>query len=126
MQLAKLDGKLQQAIDATHKGYFQSGELVQSLGWEKYPYPVTLARLLAGNSDMMIYQAVPATSLPRTTQPDVLINKTGSTNGFAAYVAFIPARKTGIVMLANKNYPIEARVRAAHEILTGLDKAAPR
>jgi beta-lactamase class C len=51
----------------------------------------------------------------------VLINKTGSTNGFSAYVAFVPAKGIGIVMLANRNYPIPARVRAAHRILTALD-----
>jgi beta-lactamase class C len=50
----------------------------------------------------------------------VLINKTGSTNGFAAYVAFVPARRLGIVLLTNKNSPIAARVRAAFEILTQL------
>jgi beta-lactamase class C len=50
----------------------------------------------------------------------VLINKTGSTNGFAAYVAFVPARRLGIVLLTNKNFPIAARVRAAFEILTQL------
>lgn len=128
MRLAKLDGKLQRAIDDTHKEYFQSGDLRQGLIWEKYPYPTTLARLLAGNSDKMIYQAMPATSLnpPSSPQPDVLINKTGSTNGFAAYVSFVPARKTGIVLLANKNYPIEARVTAAYEILESLGKVPAR
>jgi beta-lactamase class C len=52
----------------------------------------------------------------------VLINKTGSTNGFASYVAFVPAQKLGIVMLANKNYPIAQRVTAAYQILTKLGR----
>jgi CubicO group peptidase (beta-lactamase class C family) len=123
MQVAKLDGKLQRAITDTHKGYFKSGEMIQGLIWEQYPFPVTLKQVLAGNSDTMIYQATRATKLSPPLQPqsDMLINKTGSTNGFAAYVAFIPAQKLGVVILANKNYPIDARVTAAYEILTALD-----
>ncbi|MGF7473752.1 serine hydrolase, partial [Salmonella enterica subsp. enterica serovar Minnesota] len=58
---------------------------------------------------------------PRPAQENLLINKTGSTNGFGAYVAFVPAKGIGLVMLANKNYPVPARVKAAHRILTALD-----
>jgi beta-lactamase class C len=54
-----------------------------------------------------------------------LFDKTGSTGGFGAYVAFVPARKIGIVMLANRNFPIPARVEAAWTILDAI-APAPR
>jgi beta-lactamase class C len=126
MQEADLDGKLQRAISDTHTRYFKAGPITQDLIWEQYPYPVTLEQLLAGNADAMAYQAIPATQIspPLPPQMNVLLNKTGSTNGFAAYVAFIPTQKIGIVMLANKNYPIAARVTAAYQILEQLDHQA--
>ncbi|WP_334190120.1 class C beta-lactamase [Noviherbaspirillum sp.] len=122
LRMAKADATLQRAIDDTHIAYFKSGELVQSLVWEQYPYPTELKQLLAGNGNAMVFEAnsVARFSPPLAPQSEVLINKTGSTNGFAAYVAFIPARKLGIVMLANKNFPADARVTAAHAILASL------
>ena len=122
MGLLALDPQVERAILATHTGYFQAGVMTQDLIWEQYPYPVELQKLLAGNSYAMIFQATPVTRLtpPEPPRQDVWINKTGSTNGFGAYLAFIPAKRLGIVILANRNYPIDARVTAAYQILTAL------
>jgi len=123
MRMLDLDGKLQRAITDTHTGYYRVGAMTQDLIWEQYQYPVKLQDLLAGNSAKIIFEANPAIAIdpPLQSKDDVLINKTGSTNGFAAYVAFAPERKIGVVILANKSYPIDARVTAAYEILTRLD-----
>jgi beta-lactamase class C len=120
MGVGSVSEKLAQALRATHKGYFRSGELIQDLIWEQYPYPVALDKFIAGNT--MNQKAHPATAIdpPMAPRGNVIINKTGSTLGFGAYAAFIPDKKVGIVMLANKGYPNEARVKAAHQVLSRL------
>jgi beta-lactamase class C len=122
MNLIKLDPELQRAITATHTGYFKAGGMTQDLIWEQYPYPVVLQTLLQGNSYSMIFDATPVTAIkpPQAPQENVWLNKTGSTNGFGAYVAFIPEKRLGIVILANKNYPIEERVTTAYQIFSSL------
>jgi beta-lactamase class C len=122
MNLVPLDKKFQRAIAETHTGYFKAGPMTQDLIWEQYPYPVALKALLEGNSSAMALDATPVSKIspPESPREDVWINKTGSTNGFGAYVAFIPEKRLGIVILANKNYPIDARVTTAYKILTAL------
>ena len=118
----RLDRPMRRAIEGTHIGYFKIGEMVQGLGWEQFGYPITLERLLAGNSSTMMFQPNPATRITPPLAPSrpTLFNKTGSTDGFGAYVAFVPKKKLGIVMLANKNFPIPARVTAAYDVLEQL------
>ncbi|WP_420816059.1 class C beta-lactamase [Paraburkholderia phosphatilytica] len=127
MQVAHVDDPLQRAIACTHTGYFSTGPFVQDLIWEQYPYPVDLKTLQTGNGPDMLYKGTRATELtpPLPPQQDALLNKTGSTNGFSTYVAFVPARQIGVVILANKSYPIEARVNAVYRILTSLAGAQP-
>jgi beta-lactamase class C len=122
MRMVAIDGRLQSAITATHTGYYRLGAMTQDLIWEQYGYPSSLPDLLLGNSAKVSAETNPVVELhpPSPPRDDVLINKTGSTNGFGAYVAFVPAKKIGLVLLANKNYPNEARVAAAYEILTRL------
>jgi beta-lactamase class C len=125
MNLIRVNEKLQHAIANTHIGYFKAGPMTQDLIWEQYPYPVTLESLLSGNSPAMIFNATPVTEIkpPQEPQNNVWINKTGSTNGFGAYIAFIPQKRLGIVILANKNFPIDERVTAAYRILTSLENS---
>ena len=124
MDMGNAPEKTARAVMATHTGYFRSGELIQDLIWEQYPWPVALDKITAGNSAKMIFNANPATAIepPMPPRGDVILNKTGSTGGFGAYVAYVPDRKLGIVMLANKGYPNEARVKAAHQVLTRLSQ----
>lgn len=124
MDMDVLDKDIRRAIADTHVGYYQVGGMTQDMVWEQFPYPVSLDTLLTANAGTLNSQSHPARALqpPLAPQAETWINKTGSTNGFGAYVAFVPARKLGIVILANRNYPNEARVRLAAEILGAVDK----
>ncbi|EST16597.1 beta-lactamase [Pseudomonas putida S610] len=122
MQPDDLPAPLARAVLITRNGYAQIGEMTQGLGWERYAYPVTLRTLLTGNGPQMIRGPQPAQRRQPPAAPlaAAWYNKTGSTNGFGSYAAFVPSEGLAIVLLANRNYPNEARVRAAFEILSGL------
>ncbi|AKM32766.3 class C beta-lactamase [Pandoraea faecigallinarum] len=119
--------RLRHAIYATRTSYFFDTPMTQDLIWEQYPFPVSVDTLLDGNSSRMAYEPTPARELtpPMAPSPVSWVNKTGSTNGFGAYVAFVPSKQMGIVLLANKNYAMDERIRAAHVILTTLDGTRP-
>ncbi len=123
----RLQGAVRRAVEGTQVGYFKVGNMVQGLGWEQYPYPLTEQQLQAGNSRQISQHANPATQIesPRAPAGPTLFNKTGSTGGFSNYVAFVPKNKIGIVLLANRSYSIEARIKAAHTILAQLAPAKP-
>lgn len=118
-----LEKPLQQAISTTHAGYYTVNGMTQGLGWERYPYPIKLQALLEGNSTEMAMQPHKVNWLtPAQAQPaNVLYNKTGSTGGFGAYVAYVPSKDMGVVILANRNYPNAERVKLAYAILNAMD-----
>lgn len=122
---SRLEPALRRAMDETHVPRFQVGPMVQGLGWEQYPFPVSLEQLQAGNASTMALEPHPVQAVASAAAPRVptLFNKTGSTNGFGAYAAFVPARKVGIVLLANRNVPVPARVEAAHAVLRQVGEA---
>lgn len=120
--LAEANPMLRRAMDATHVGYFRAGPMTQALIWEWYPLPVSSAHFSAGNSDDMVLRPNPVIRLdpPQAAPANSLVNKTGATNGFGAYVAFIPGRKIGLVILTNRNHPTAIRLALARQIFVAL------
>lgn len=118
-----LPAPLRQAVSSTHRGYYQVGDMTQALGWERYAYPISLTKLQAGNSAEMALKPQPVErfSVPKPAEGDLLLNKTGSTNGFGAYILLLPARDTGLVILANRNYPNAERARLALQLLDAIE-----
>lgn len=118
---SELEAPLRRAVNATQLGYFKVGGMMQGFGWEQYPYPLTCDLLLKGNAEEVIFDPIPVKQVAQQVVTTLrLFDKTGSTGGFGAYVAFVPAKRIGLVMLANTNYPIPARVEAAYAILDQL------
>jgi beta-lactamase class C len=117
------DPALRKAIAATWRGYYRAGSMTQGLGWERYGWPGTLESLVEGNTPKMALEPNAAQAIvpPLPSSGAMLLNKTGSTNGFGAYVAFVPNRRIGLVMLANRSYPNPARAQAGYRILKALD-----
>lgn len=121
-QLVRRDPQIARAIDIAQQGYGKSGERYQGLGWEIYPWPVDPQRVITASGSDIALRASPIAlqTPPRPMTPASWVHKTGSTNGFGAYIAFIPQQQLGIVMLANKNFPNPVRVTAAWRILQKL------
>lgn len=105
---------LRDAIALTHAGQTRNANFTQAMIWERYPWPVPRDQLLAGNAPQVAMESQRSTPLdqPDTTKSGTLFSKTGSTNGFGGYVAFIPDEGLGLVILANRNVPLQDRVGA--------------
>lgn len=113
---------LRNAIRTAQSRYFKVRDFYQGLGWEIYDWPASAAAIIADSESSVALKPQPATLLNPAvpSQRASWVHKTGATNGFGAYVAFIPEQNTGIVMLANKNYPNPLRIKTAWKILEAL------
>jgi beta-lactamase class C len=120
--MVEADKVLLRSLAATHVGYFRAGPMTQALIWEWYPLPVAAEDYATGNSDAMVLKPNPVTRLepPQAPPPNTLVTKTGATNGFGAYVAFIPSQKIGLVVMANRNHPTAVRLRLAEQVFASL------
>lgn len=113
---------LQQGIKFAQSRYWRIGSMYQGLGWDIFNWPaephvvIYCSNRKVALEPQTAVEIIPPVSLVKTSW----VHKTGSTRGFGAYVAFIPEKKIGIVILANKNYPNDDRIKAAYTILNAL------
>jgi|SRR5471030_125166 len=124
MQVSTIDAPWKKALSDTHTGYYQASVFTQDMMWESYAYPPKRDQLVTGNAAGMILEGMPATAItpPQPGTPENWYNKTGSTGGFSTYAVFVPSRKIAVVMLANKWFPNDDRVKATYAIMQTLDK----
>ncbi|UYO93462.1 class C beta-lactamase [Pollutimonas sp. M17] len=120
--LKKVSPPLQAAVRRTQEGQFRTARFTQDMIWEQYAWPADIEAMKAANSYDFILNPQKADRIEPALPPrkDVILNKTGSTNGFGAYVAVLPGENLGIVVLANRNYPNEARIAATHSLIRSL------
>ena len=113
---------LKQGIALAQSRYWRVGAMYQGLGWEMLNWPVDAKTVVGGSDNKVALAPLPVAEVNPPAPPVKAswVHNTGSTGGFGSYVAFIPEKQLGIVMLANKSYPNPARVEAAYRILDAL------
>ncbi|CAM3063284.1 class C beta-lactamase [Paracoccus nototheniae] len=116
-----LPDEMTKALAKTRVARHDSAHFAQGLVWEAYPWPVDPARLAAGNAPPMALEPQPVTPHdPVALAGPVLLNKTGATTGFGAYVAMVPSERIGVVVLANRNYPNPVRAEATRQLIEAI------
>jgi len=110
-------------IRMTQSAYLAVKGSAMGLGWVIHDMSSANLKILRNGDDGLGIQALPVEEV----YPDPvfigtnLIDKTGTTDGFRSYIAVLPSKKSGIVILANHHAKDKAIVVAAREILFKLN-----
>lgn len=107
----------------TQTAYVEVGDTELGLGWQIHEISSNKVKALLKDSNALGLETVPVAAVyPEPTfDGNTLIDKTGTTDGFRAYIAVIPAKKTGIVILTNRRVSGNDIVTAARSILFKLN-----
>jgi beta-lactamase class C len=118
---AKTPKRIMKAMQNTQTPRVGIGSMQQGLAWQGHSLE---DNSLKHEPQNMNIGPLPAQWLPKEEQiyrADLLLDKTGSTPGFRSYIAIIPGKQVGVVILANKNIPNGAIVNAGRAII-GIGK----
>lgn len=106
----------------TQTAYVEAGSTDLGLGWEIHDITSESLKLLLNGSGLGTQPAaVSAVYDEPKFDGNALIDKTGSTEGFRAYIAVIPNKKTGIVILTNRRVTGNAIMLTGRQILFKLN-----
>lgn len=112
-----------EAMHLTQTPFVITKNMLQGLGWQIHRLgPADQFRMLHSPTFEPV-GPMPATQISdryRVYSPYDLIDKTGSMDGFRAYIAVIPNLKSGIVVLVNRGIPNGAIINTARMVLFKL------
>lgn len=108
----------------TQTAFVRLSDRSQGLGWQIHSLrPDRISSLLQAAQPISLQPLSIVEVLEKPIYNGyALIDKTGTTNGFRAYIAVIPERKSGIAIMINKNIPNNKLVDSARKILLTLAK----
>lgn len=112
------------AMRLTQTPFVQLPTFEQGLGWQIHHLDPRKIHELLHPSALMHVGPIPAHPLfflARHFNSENFIDKTGTTAGFRAYIAVIPAKHTGIVIMVNKRVSDPALLTTARSILFRLN-----
>lgn len=112
--------EIKNAMRITQTPYYVTANYQQGLAWMIYPLATHRKTLLLNPPLDMDMGPLPAKQLDHKQQhfnKHALIDKTGASDGFRSYIAIIPERKSGIVILANRFVMNGEVIKVGREIL---------
>jgi len=109
------------AVHLTETPFVSTSEFNQGMGWVIYPEPYKNKDKLLNPSDKMVeLTAKPIDKDQQKFDGNSLMDKTGTAKGFRAYIAIIPNKKSGIIILTNRYVQNSKIIKVAREILFTL------
>jgi beta-lactamase class C len=106
----------------TQAVYVELPTKMQGLGWDIHPLdPEYIHPLLSDDEKLLDPKEIVEIYKKPIYSGDMLIDKTGGTDGFRTYIAVIPNKQSGIVILTNKFVPGGAIARTGRDILFKLN-----
>lgn len=124
LQLPGTPAAIVKAMALTETSFVHLDDKNQGLAWSIYPNALSNQQALLTPSAMNL-GPIAAQQLSGTAQQfdaNALIEKTGATNSFGAFIALIPGQKSGVVILVNRDVPTSEVQRMGREILFEISK----